>query len=66
MQNKIHNPKEDFEKEITNLNNKKIRIRKAYIDELFTEEEYKEETNIIGNKIKGLQKKILENDQVSK
>ena len=52
LQNKIHNPKEDFEKEITNLNNKKIRIRKAYIDELFTEEEYKEETNIIENKIK--------------
>lgn len=66
LQNKIHNPKEDFEKEITNLNNKKIRIRKAYIDELFTEEEYKEETNIIKNKIKDLQKKILENEQVSK
>ena len=66
LQNKIHNPKEDFEKEITNLNNKMIRIRKAYIDELFTEEEYKEETNIIENKIKDLQKKILENEQVSK
>ena len=58
--------KEDFEKEITNLNNKKIRIRKAYIDELFTEEEYKEETTIVENKIKDLQKKILENEQVSK
>jgi site-specific DNA recombinase len=66
LQNKIHNPKEDFEKEITNLNNKKIRIRKAYIDELFTEEEFKEETNIIENKIKDSQKKILENEQVSK
>ena len=66
LQNKIHNPKEDFEKEITNLNNKKVRIRKAYIDELFTEEEYKEETTIIENKIKDLQKKILENEQVSK
>ena len=66
LQNKIHDPKEDFEKEITNLNNKRIRIRKAYIDELFTEEEYKEETNIIENKIKELQKKILENEQVSK
>ena len=66
LQNKIHNQKEDFEKEITNLNNKKIRIRKAYIDELFTEEEYKEETSIIENKIKDLQKKILENEQVSK
>ena len=66
LQNKIHDPKEDFEKEITNLNNKRIRIRKAYIDELFIEEEYKEETNIIENKIKELQKKILENEQVSK
>ena len=66
LQNKIHNPKKDFEKEITNLNNKKIRIRKAYIDELFTEEEYKEETNIIENKIKDLKKKILENEQVNK
>ena len=66
LQNKIHNPKEDFVKEITNLNNKKIRIRKAYIDELFTEEEYKEETNIIENKIKDLKKKILENEQVNK
>lgn len=66
LQNKIHNPKEEFEKELTNLNNKKARIRKAYIDELFTEEEYKEETNTIENKIKDIQKKILENEQVSK
>ena len=66
LQNKVHNPKEEFEKELTNLNNKKARIRKAYIDELFTEEEYKEETNTIENKIKDIQKKILENEQVSK
>ena len=66
LQNKVHNPKEEFEKELTNLNNKKERIRKAYIDELFTEEEYKEETNTIENKIKDIQKKILENEQVSK
>ena len=65
LQNKIHNPKEDYEKEITNLNNKKVRIRKAYIDELFTEEEYKEETSIIENKIKNLEKKLLENEQVN-
>ena len=66
LQNKIHNPKEEFEKELTILNNKKARIRKAYIDELFTEDEYKEETNTIENKIKDIQKKILENEQVSK
>lgn len=28
LQNKIHNPKEDYEKEITNLNNKKVRSEK--------------------------------------
>ena len=56
LQNKIHNPKEEFEKELTNLNNKKARIRKAYIGE----------TNTVENKIKDIQKKILENEQVSK
>ncbi len=65
LQNKIHNPKEDYEKEIVNLNNKKVRIRKAYIDEVFTEEEYKEETSIIENKIKELQKKIIENEEIN-
>ena len=65
LQNKIHSPKEDYEKEIVNLNNKKARIRKAYIDEIFTEEEYKEETTIIENKIKDLQKKILENEELN-
>ena len=31
------------------MNNKKERIRKAYIDELFTEEEFKEESKLIEN-----------------
>ena len=65
LQNKIHNHKEDYQKEINNLNNKKVRIRKAYIDEIFTEEEYKEETSIIENKIKNLEIKLLENEQVN-
>lgn len=63
LQNKIHNPKEEFEKEILNLQNKKQRIKKAFIDEVFTEEEYKEESTIIDNKIKEIQKKLIDNEE---
>ena len=63
LQNKIHNPKEEFEKELTNLNNKKARIRKAYIDELFTEEEFKQESKLIENQIEIINSKLLENSQ---
>ena len=41
LKSKIDNPKEQLEKELKSLNNKKEKIRKAYIDALFTEEEYK-------------------------
>lgn len=57
MKSKINNPKEEYEKELKNLNNKKERIRKAYIDEVFTENEFKEETKIIE---KDLWKKFIE------
>ena len=60
---KVENPKETFEKELKSLNNKKDRIRKAYIDELFTENEYKEELNIIENQIEMINTKLLENTQ---
>ena len=60
---KIENLKEIFEKELKSLNNKKERIRKAYIDSLFTEEEYKEETNLIENQIEMINSKLLENTQ---
>lgn len=36
LKSKINNPKEQLEKELKSLNNKKERIRKAYIDALFT------------------------------
>lgn len=32
LKSKVDNPKEQLEKELKNLNNKKERIRKAYID----------------------------------
>ena len=63
LKSKINNPKDDLEKELKNLNNKKDRIRKAYIDSLFTEDEYKEESELIENQIKIINSKLLENTQ---
>ena len=64
LKSKVDNPKDQLEKELKNLNNKKERIRKAYIDELFTEEEFKEESKIIENQIEMINSKLLENSQV--
>lgn len=63
LKSKIDNPKEQLEKELKSLNNKKERIRKAYIDALFTEEEYKNESKIIENQIELINSKLLENSQ---
>ena len=63
LKSKVDNPKEQLEKELKSLNNKKERIRKAYIDELFTEEEFKEESKIIENQIEMINSKLLENSQ---
>ena len=63
LKSKIDNPKEQLEKELKSLNNKKERIRKAYIDSLFTEEEYKNESKIIENQIEIITSKFLENSQ---
>ena len=60
---KINNPKEQLEKELKSLNNKKDRIRKAYIEELFTDEEFKQESKIIENQIELINSKLLENSQ---
>ena len=63
LKSKIDNPKEQLEKELKSLNNKKERIRKAYIDALFTEEEYKNESKIVENQIELINSKLLENSQ---
>lgn len=63
LKSKINNPKEQLEKELKSLNNKKERIRKAYIDALFTEEEYRNESKIIENQIELITSKLLENSQ---
>lgn len=60
---KIDNPKVELEQELKKLNNKKDRIKKAYIDELFTEEEFKQESKIIENQIEIINSKMLENSQ---
>ena len=64
LKSKVDNPKKELEQELKNLNNKKERIRKAYIDELFTEEEFKKESKLIENQIEIINSKILENSQV--
>ncbi len=63
LKSKIDNPKTELEKEIKNLNSKKERIKKAYIDSLFTEEEFKEETKIIEEQLEVINSKLLENEQ---
>ena len=63
LKSKVDNPKEQLEKELKSLNNKRDRIRKAYIDELFTEEEFKQESKLIENQIEMINSKLLENSQ---
>ena len=63
LKSKINDPKEQFEKELKSLKSKKERIRKAYIDSLFTEDEYKQETKIVDSKIDYVNSKLLENSQ---
>ena len=63
LKSKIDNPKEELSKELKKLNNKKERIKKAYIDSLFTEEEFEEETKIIEEQVELINSKLLENEQ---
>ena len=63
LKSKIDNPKEELSKELKKLNSKKERIKKAYIDSLFTEEEFKEETKIIEEQTELINSKLLENEQ---
>jgi len=63
LKSKLDNPKQELEKKLKSLNNKKDRIRKAYIDSIFTEEEYKNELELIESQIKDINSKLLENSQ---
>ena len=63
LKSKLNDPKVELEKELKSLNNKKERIRKAYIDSVFTEEEYKQESKTIESQIDFINSKLLENSQ---
>lgn len=64
LKTKLENPKVELSKELKMQEMKKERVRNAYINNAFTLEEYKKETEIIENNIKTLERKILETDQV--
>ncbi|MBE6158301.1 MAG: recombinase family protein [Firmicutes bacterium] len=63
LKSKLNNVKEQLERELQSLNIKKERIRKAYIDSIFTEEEYKEESKVINSQIEYVNTKLLESSQ---
>ena len=64
LKNKLNNPKEELTKELNIQKNKKERIKKAYINEVFTLEEYKQELKTIENNIRELERKILDNEEI--
>lgn len=64
FKNKTKNDNDKLNKELKKLETKKERIRRAYIDSLFTKEEYTKENEIIESKINDIQKIILENQNV--
>ena len=64
LKNKLNNPKEELTKELKAQEKKKDRIKEAYINEVFTIEEYKKESAIIDENIKNLERQLLEQNQV--
>ena len=64
LKTKLENPKIELSKELKVQEMKKERVRKAYINEAFTIDEYKQEIAIIENNIKELERKILETEQI--
>ena len=63
LKNKLENPKDELEEEIKKLNNKKKRLKEGFVNELFTTEEFKDETEKLDNLIKDLEEKIISNQQ---
>ncbi len=62
IKQKIENPKEDIEKEIKKQKDKFTRIREAYVNEVFTLEEYDLERKKIENTIEDLEAKLNESE----
>ena len=66
LKNKIENNKDDYEKEIKNLEKKKDKIKEAFINELFTLEEVKtltENNEALSLRVKTLEKSNNEKDK---
>ena len=62
LKNKLDNNKPDYEKEIKKLENKKDKVKEAFLNDLFTIEEVKTKTEIIDKQINDMKNKILENE----
>ena len=62
LKNKLDNNKQDYEKEIKKLENKKDKVKEAFLNDLFTIEEVKTKTEIIDKQINDIKNKILENE----
>lgn len=62
IKQKIENPKEDIEKEIKKQKDKFKRIREAYVNEVFTLEEYDLERKKVENTIEELEMKLNETE----
>ncbi len=62
IKQKIENPKDEIEEEIRKQKNKFKRIREAYVDEVFTLEEYDLERKRIENTLEELETKLYETE----
>ena len=58
IKTKLNNPKEELEKELYIAKQKFDRIKKAYVNGVFTLEEYEDERSVVENTIKCLEDKI--------
>lgn len=63
LKNKFNDSKDELEKILKTLKNKKDRLKKAYLEEIFTMEEFKEENRKIDFDINNIETKLLENNQ---
>lgn len=62
IKQKLENPKEEIEKELNSQNTKLNRIRDAYVNEVFTLEEYNQERKKIEKLINELEEKLDETE----
>ena len=64
LKHKITNTNELLIKELNNLKDKIIRLKNAYLNEIITLEEYKEDKTYLESRIKDIEKKIKEEQEL--